>query len=204
MSKPARAAQNPYIQCGIALTQRLLSATSRLIFLLSLFAHGVAAQEQRLTPVSITLDAATLQTAHGQRPVTLPDVLTETDFAPQGSRVHYLLQLNLEHKPDQPLGVYIPKISLAGNLSVNGHYAASCGIGPLDDLRCLHRPQLLVVPPEFWRAGPNTLDFEVYATSRQMNGLSRVTVGDPAVLADSGYRSLLWFKVDLLVGLAWL
>lgn len=175
-----------------------------LIPLVLLHSGNLAAQEAPRAPTSIMLQEATLSSLNGQQPVTLPHVLAANDFAPQGSRVHYRLQFNLDRKPEAPLGLYIPKISLSGKVAVNGHDAASCGIGPLEDLRCLHRPQLFVIPPEFWQAGINTLDFEVYATSRQMNGLSRVTVGDPVVLADSGYRSLFWFKVDLLVGLAWL
>lgn len=198
------AAQQSSLQRGIALAQRLLVLAKLLIIAVLLSAQGLAAQAQHPAPNSQTLNQATLISATGERQVQLPSVLEPTDFEPQGSRVHYRLQLNLAHKPQQPLGIYIPKISLAGNLSVNGRYAAACGIGPLEDLRCLHRPQLLVVPPEFWHQGVNTLDFEVYATQRQMNGLARVTIGDPAALADSGYRSLLWFKVDLLVGLAWL
>lgn len=172
--------------------------------LLLLHSSSLAAEEAPRAPASIILQEATLSSLNGQQPVTLPHVLSVNDFEPQGSRVRYRLQLKLDQKPQSPLGVYIPKVSLAGSLSVNGRYAASCGIGPLEDLRCLHRPQLLVVPAEFWQTGVNTLDFDVYATSRQMNGLSQVTVGDPAVLADSGYRFLLWLKVDLLVGLAWL
>ena len=172
--------------------------------ILLLHSSSLAAEEAPRAPVSIILQEATLSSLNGQQPVSLPHVLSANDFEPQGSRVHYRLQLKLDQKPQSPLGVYIPKVSLSGSLSVNGRFAASCGVGPLEDLRCLHRPQLLVIPPEFWQADINTLDFEVYATSRQMNGLSLVTVGDPATLADSGYRRLLWLKVDLLVGLAWL
>ncbi len=204
MSTTHRAAQYPSIQRGRVLKQRLFLMAQRLILALWLSLPGLVAQAQDHAPSSILLKQATLISATGERQVTLPNVLEPTDFAPQGSRVHYRLQLNLQQKPDQPLGVYIPKVSLAGNLSVNGRYAAACGIGPREDLRCLHRPQLLVVPPEFWQLVINTLDFEVYASQRQMNGLSSITIGDPTILADSGYRRLLWLKVDLLVGLAWL
>ena len=150
------------------------------------------------------IDHAILTSQAGHRNVALPDVLEPGDFQPQGSMVRYRLNLQLDQKPDAPLGVYIPKMSLSGSLSVNGHFVRACDTGPLAQLRCLHRPHLFVVPQELWQAGANTLDFDIYATERQMNGLSRITVGDPTVIADRSYRLEYWLKVDLLVGLAWL
>ena len=158
---------------------------------------------QPAAPSSVVIDQATLTSLVGQRVVELPNVLEPEDFAPQGSLVRYRLSFYLDQKPEAALGVYVPKMSVSGTLRINGHDAASCGIGPLEDLRCLHQPQFFVIPSEFWRVGANTLDFDIYATERQMNGLSRVTIGDPAVLGHD-YRLTRWLKSDLLVGLAWL
>lgn len=175
--------------------------------LTSLFLSGLSslpiAQAAAPTIDSVIIDSAVLTSLAGQRVVTLPNVLEAGDFEPQSGMVHYRLSLHLDQKPEAALGVYVPKMSVSGSLSVNGHDAASCGIGPLEDLRCLHQPQLFVVPSEFWRVGTNTLDFVIYATDRQMNGLSRITVGDPVMLGHN-YRLTRWLKSDLLVGLAWL
>lgn len=164
---------------------------------------GSAAPAQATDTTAITIDQATLSSLAGQRRIELPNVLEPTDIAPDGGRVRYQLSLQLDQKPATSLGIYIPKMAVAGTISVNGHSAVSCGIGPLEDLRCLHQPQLFVIPAEFWQAGANTLDIDLYATSRQMNGLSRVTVGDPTSL-DQNYRLTRWLRSDLLVGLAWL
>lgn len=150
------------------------------------------------------IQQATLVSQMGERRVSLPHVLEAGDFAPDGSVARYRLQLDLPDKPQQPVGVYIPKISLSGQLYVNGQFAQSCAVGRLQDLRCLHQPHLFVIPAGLFRQGANTLVFEVYATSRQMNGLSAITVGDPIWLSDHRYVPEHFIRSDLLIGLAWL
>ena len=187
---------------AICLTTISFSQSSAFAQTLSIPASNTGTQTDNT--LALTIDQATRRSLAGVQQVALPNVLEADDIKPEGSLVHYRLPLNLERKPDTPLGIYVPKMSLSGSLAVNGHEVASCGIGPLENLRCLHRPQLFTVPQELWRIGHNDIEFELYATGRQMNGLSAVMVGDPVVLADGAYRQAQFFKVDLLVGLAWL
>ena len=155
-------------------------------------------------PPTITVRQATLFSAAGQKTVALPNILADNDFLPNGSLVRYRLNVDLPQVGQAPIGVYVPKVSLSGRLFVNGQLAASCEVGALEDLRCLHQPYLLTVPASLWRQGANTLDFEVYATDRQMNGLAPITIGDPHVLEESFYRWQHFIKSDLLIGLTWL
>jgi PAS domain S-box-containing protein len=151
-----------------------------------------------------TLQQAQLITQAGQSSVTLPHALKQDDFGSGGGLVKYRLTWQLPSTPDQPQAVYVSKMSLSGRLYVNGQLVGDCGNAPLEELRCLHQPQFFRIPVLMLRAGENTLDFEIFATERQMNGLSVVRVGE----ADAVYEQLyLWrqfLTVDLLVGLTWL
>lgn len=151
-----------------------------------------------------TIRQATLISLAGQRPVDLPNVLANEDFAPNGSLVRYRLNIDIPNPGSEPIGVYVPKVSLSGRLYVNGALAESCEVGRLEELRCLHQPYLFTIPAKLWKPGANTLDFEVYATSRQMNGLAPITIGAPHILEVSYYRWEHFLKSDLLVGVAWL
>lgn len=155
-----------------------------------------------------TVREATLTSAAGERKVELPHVLQTSDFAPEGSRVRYRLQFDLPAIEDQapggePLGIYVPKMSLAGRLALNGEQVGACELGPLETLRCLHRPYLFVPPMSHWRATGNVLEFEIHATSRQMNGLSAVTVGPAKALSRGGYGTRRAVQVGVVNGLAW-
>ncbi|RQW79646.1 MAG: PAS domain S-box protein, partial [Methylococcus sp.] len=102
------------------------------------------------------------------------------------------------------LGIYVPKLSLAGRLSLNGVDIGACGLGPLENLRCLHQPQLFTPPASLWHPGINILEFEIFANARQMNGLSPVRVGPADALYEGPYlRKWLW-QVELLQGMSWL
>lgn len=155
-------------------------------------------------PALTEIQTATLVSRAGTQEVQLPDVLRPEDFAANGSRVRYRLQVDVPPGPlAEPLGIYVSKVSLAGSLQLNGQYVASCEIGPLEHLRCLHQPYLFIPPPAMWRAGANDIEFEVYADSRQMNGLSRVTVGPAQQLYEGPYRWGRFLQVKLSTGLAW-
>ena len=135
--------------------------------------------------------------------MTLPHVLDPADFPAEGGRVSYRLEVGLPAKPGEPFGIYVPKLSLAGQVALNGMRLAPCGVGPLETLRCLHQPQLFIPPPELWREGINTLDFEIYANGRQMNGLSPVWVGPAQPLAEGPFLKQWFWRVELLEGLTW-
>lgn len=179
-------------------------ASAGCLLLVLLLSGNSLASAVSASMASVTINQATLISQAGQRQVDLPHVLTKADFAPNGGLVHYRSAINLPDTVSQPIGVYIPKVSLSGRLYVNGALAESCEVGRLEDLRCLHQPYLFVIPAKLWKQGVNTLDFEVYATSRQMNGLAPITVGDPRTLEETLYRWAHFIRSDLLVGVAWL
>ena len=103
-----------------------------------------------------------------------------------------------------PQAAYVSKLALSGRLYVNGNLLGNCGNGPLDALRCLHRPHLFKIPAGLLRPGANALEFDVFATKRQMNGLSQVRVGDAQALYESFYAWRHFLAADLQVGLMWL
>ena len=156
------------------------------------------------TDISIEVRDAVLVTGSGERAVELPHRLASEDFAPGGGRVHYRFAVDLLQVPDAPLGIYVRKLSLSGALSVNGRSAGTCDVGALESLRCLHRPHLFVPPQDLWKAGRNTLEFEIFANDRQMNGLGTVVVGDAAALDQGPYRSRMLWQVETIHALTWI
>ena len=147
---------------------------------------------------------ATLLGLSGERVVTLPHRLETDDFPPGGGQVRYRMKVDLPSRPREPLGIYVRKLSLSGRVILNGESIGACGLGDLKNLRCLHQPQLFVPPVSLWQAGLNTLEFEIYANDRQMNGLSSVQVGSAQALGEGPYlRQWLW-QVELLRALTWI
>lgn len=146
---------------------------------------------------------AQLTGLQGERTVNLPHQLERGDAAPQGATVRYRLSVNLNAPALEPLGVYVEKFGLSGRLSVNGRDFLSCDTGPLDQLRCLNRPQFFLVPADYWQVGRNELEFEIYANNRQANGLSRVWVGNAQTLEFEHYRPAEFWRVTLIEVLAW-
>ena len=112
-----------------------------------LFANVALAMGSGSPPdVGVEVRRAVLVTGAGERPVDLPHVLGRDDFPRDGGRVRYRLELDLPTAPSAPLGLYLRKVSLSAALTVNGRPAGACGTGPLEELRCLHRPQLFIPP----------------------------------------------------------
>jgi PAS domain S-box-containing protein len=153
---------------------------------------------------TITLTHAELDSARGSHPVTLPHQLGADDFAPRGDRVRYRLLVPLPAQPVAPVGVYVLRLSLSGRLSINGREFMACGHGPLEQQRCLYRPQMFQVPADYWQSGDNTLEFELYANDQQMNGLSEVQVGDVQTLVSTHLQPDTFWRVDLIAALAWI
>lgn len=153
---------------------------------------------------STTLTRALLVTATGERMVVLPHRLEPGDFAPAGGRVIYRLAADLPEAPNKPLGIFVRKLSLSGALRVNGRAVAACGTGPLELLRCLHRPHLFVPPEDIWQVGRNVVEFEIFANDRQMNGLGSVVVGNAEVLDHGFYRLRMLWQVELIGALTWI
>jgi HD-GYP domain-containing protein (c-di-GMP phosphodiesterase class II) len=165
---------------------------------------GMASADQAVTPAATqTLIAAELTSLAGKQPVELPHILQSGEFDPKGSIVHYRLVVELPRQPDAALGVFVSKMSLSGRLSLNGQEVGACADGRLQDVRCLNHPNLFVPPKGAWRVGANTLDFEIYANSRQANGLTPVLVGDAFELSDGAYRKSYLLKHEVPEGIAW-
>jgi len=174
--------------------------------LLVFFANGLvlAAGTEALGQTQTqTLRQAILFSQAGERAVALPHVLTAADFPVGGGRVRYHLELVLPATPSEPLGIYVPKLSLSGQVDLNGIRVGACGLDALEVLRCLHQPQLFVPPLSLWRAGTNSLDFEIYANERQMNGLAPVWVGPARTLERGPYLGQFLWQVELLRGMSW-
>jgi signal transduction histidine kinase len=94
--------------------------------------------------------------------------------------------------------IYISKLSLSGRLIRNGQPIWACGATELPQLRCLHRPHLIQLPSGFLSPGRNVLDIEIYADSRQMNGLSPVIIGPYAEVFYDHYQLIRFLKIDLV------
>lgn len=150
-----------------------------------------------------SIDQAVLSSPSGERQVSLPNLLQPNDFAPAGGRVRYTLQLELPAPPAEPLGIYVSKVSLSAQLALNGQPLGACEPGPLEELRCLHRPYLFVPPVGLWQAGTNTIEVEVFANQRQMNGLAPVQVGSAQELDRGPYLRDRLLRVELIRALTW-
>jgi signal transduction histidine kinase len=150
----------------------------------------------------LAIERAVLIAGGVEREVSLPHTLDVSDFDPDGSTVIYRLTFDLPVDADGLQGLYIPKLSLSGRLLHNGQPIWACGAGELPQLRCLHRPHLIQLPAGFLVAGRNVLDFEIYADSRQMNGLSQVIIGPYAEVFYDHYQLRKFLKTDLVRMLA--
>ena len=155
-------------------------------------------------PATQKIATAELTSLAGTRVVSLPNRLEAADFDPKGGTVRYRLSVELAQMPTRPLGIYVPKISQSGRASLNGDDIGSCETGPLPWIRCLNRPYLFVPPLHEWRLGANTIEFEVFATKLQMNGLSTIQIGDAEALELGPYRMRMFLQVELTKGLTWI
>ena len=151
----------------------------------------------------ILVQEATRQSLGGTVQVTLPDHLPREEFLPTGSRVSYAFEVVLGDAVAPDIAIYIPKMSLAGTLRLNGRDLGNCAIGELESLRCFHQPSLVRPSPSLWQPGSNRIEVEIFANDRQMNGLSRVYVGPAAELYRDHYLPRRLLQFDLVSGLTW-
>lgn len=165
---------------------------------------GLAAAPDASAPPTQNLRHAHLSSLAGERDVELPHILDTRDFAVSGGEVRYRLSITLDAPPQRPLAILVRKMSLSGQLFLNGHALGPCERGPLQSMRCLHRPYLFVPPPSLWRVGENSIEFEIHATPHQSNGLAPVDVGDADVLDAGAYRWRHWIQVEMVQTLTWL
>jgi signal transduction histidine kinase len=162
-----------------------------------------APPETAAEPVALRLQSASLTSPLGERTVTLPHVLSHQELDAKGSRVRYRLSVDLPKAPEQALGVFINKLSLAGALYLNGELVDQCADGDLARLRCLHHPLLFKPATQLWHAGINTLEIEVHGNHGQLSGLSEVVVGDAHRLYRDVYLPQFMWRITLKEWLAW-
>jgi signal transduction histidine kinase len=153
-------------------------------------------------PVALRIQSATLTSPLGERTVALPHVLSNSELDAKGSRVRYRLSVDLPQAPEQALGVFINKLSLAGALYVNGELVDQCADGDMARLRCLHLTLLFKPATQLWHAGTNTLEIEVHGNHGQVNGLSEVVVGDAHRLYRDVYLPQFAWRITLYEWLA--
>ncbi len=163
---------------------------------------GSAARLASVVPVLregqvLQLTVASWQAGGAPQLVRLPHVFGPEAVPAQGVLMHYQLQLQLEALPDEDLALYMKKISLAGELRINGRDGGSCARADIRRARCLHQPQLLVPPQDAWRIGLNKIEFTVWGDARQPNGLSQVNVG-PLSLIGPAYSSRYFWQVEAI------
>lgn len=149
------------------------------------------------------LKTATLQSAAGERSVSLPHALSRDDFAPEGQRVRYRLSVTIDD-PTADRAIYIVKMSRSGRVWLNGHDLGSCGPLELERLRCLHQPQMFRPNLQYWRSGINEIEVEIFGSSRQTNGLSEIIVGNTDAVYHHLYRPAFMLRVESIDSLSWL
>ena len=177
---------------------RLLLAIFISLFLLPCTAFAVDSANDTI------ITKAELHSLTGVRSVDLPHVLSPQDFTAAGGRVRYRLTFNLDQTTQEPIGIYVRKLSLSGGVYLNGNWVGECGYGQLEKLICHYRPFIVVPPPVLWYQGANTIEIEVYAIPYLMNGLAPVEIGNADHLESAHLRWRLFAQVDVVRGLTWL
>jgi PAS domain-containing protein len=167
-----------------------------LLCFLALPVHGASGHEARADLVRI--DQAVLVVGEVQREVSLPHILEQSDFDPDGSTVTYRLAVELPAAAEGLQAIYVSKVSLSARLSYDGQPIWACGPGEMSELRCLHQPHLIQIPASLLGDGPHVFEFEVHADQRQTNGLAPVMVGPYDELYARHYLWMRLLKVDLL------
>ncbi|TFH70303.1 sensor domain-containing diguanylate cyclase [Gammaproteobacteria bacterium LSUCC0112] len=173
-----------------------------LIGLILLFSPVVAVSQDQNTGVTKLVSAELVYDSATEQ-VTLPHILQDAQISNTTGRVFYVLRFERPADVTESLAIYIPKMSLSGRVFLNGHDLGGCATGPLESVRCLNRPILLSPPPSTWVEGDNTLELEVFANKRQMNGLSAIYVGPAETLFWTRYLPRRFIQIDLVSGLGW-
>ena len=151
----------------------------------------------------VRIENAFLESKKGIESVQLPHELKADEFEPQGSIVRFKLNLFLHQAPSASSSLFIERVGLSGRVAINGEDIGSCGQGSLKNLRCLHQPLLLRIPTSALKKGDNVIDVDVYANSRQRNGLSTILFGPSDYLANKVYRSIRFWRYDFILATTW-
>ncbi|WP_116811077.1 sensor histidine kinase [Steroidobacter cummioxidans] len=168
---------------------------SLVLFAIIAWARQLAESEDRLLDRAefVVSDAATPPT-QGWEPVLLPDNWRLT--RPQLSGMAwYRVRFDLSPVPSQPQALYLPRLSLIGELRLNGSVltpdvrfdeTGRQGV-PMDNA-----PVYVVLPSGLFRNGENLLEVRLQGDRQIRSGLSAIRLG-PAVTLQP-----LWFERQLL------
>lgn len=153
---------------------------------------------------TIWVDEARLTTGKVDRMVRLPHAMSDLEVAESDGRARLHMEFVLPKPLSASVGIYIPKMSISGNLTINGHNVGSCAPGNLESVRCLHQPTFYEVPSGILTLGRNSLELDLFVNDRQINGVSKIAIGD----AQEVYEQLFWRhwvkQVTLLQALTWI
>jgi hypothetical protein len=149
-------------QLGVALVRLLLGA------LMVLGRIAVAA------PV-IDIDSAVAVDAQGvAAQVRLPD---SWNRGQRSGTWTYVLEFSMLARPDEPWGLYVPRVGNRAVVSLNGHVVGRLGRLEGDQSDYAQRPHLFFLSPATLQPGRNELRFVVQGEQARYAGLSRVHVG---------------------------
>jgi signal transduction histidine kinase len=151
----------------------------------------------------LKIDTATLSTQAGSGIVTLPHQFDSSELAQVGERVRYQLSVQIPQLPAKQWGIYVPKISMAGRISLNGKPVGQCEWGQLEKVRCINRPYLFIPPSEYWQEGVNHIQVELWATPQEVSGLSALHIGDVEVLQQRYWKTAAFWLVDFNASQMW-
>ncbi len=138
-----------------------------------------------------------------QSPVSLPHALARGQFAPQGERVIYRLNLELSNVPSEPWAIFIVKAARSAQVRINGVDLGGCAPAKLEEMRCAQLPFFLRPATSVWQLGLNRIEIEVYANEMQTNGLSRVLVGPAERLYEERAAPALFWRQGLVMAVNW-
>ena len=190
----------------VLMRTRLRCATgtvARCLLLAWVLLSGPGPAAQPVSPIAIA-DRAELFSLQGHQMVDLPHVLAPEDFAASGGRVRYRVTMDLAQLPAARLGILVRKLSLSGQVSLNGNWVGACGGGELERLICHYRSFVVEPAPSLWRQGRNDIDIDVYAIPYLANGLAPLEIGPADALQVERMRWRTFWQVEVVRGLTWL
>lgn len=154
-----------------------------------------------------TLDQACVLVAgvHGEQPPSqdapwlhtqLPHRWQDTHPGHVGS-MWYRFRVSLDGAPQSTWAVYLPRVSMNGQVWINGVALPFSGSMTEPVTRNWYVPLLFTVPSTLWRDGFNVIDVRVASGHAAREGLAPISIG-PLEQVSEPYRLRRWVQVDLM------
>lgn len=109
----------------------------------------------------------------------------------------YRFRVDLAGVPKGPWAVYLPRVSMNGQVWINGVALPFSGSMTEPVTRNWYVPLLFTVPSTLWRDGANVIDVRVASGHAAREGLAPIAVG-PLEQVMQPYRWRRWIQVDLM------